>query len=148
MPNTLGGVLDPARDTAFTGTLSSVKGFRSTGTVSDSGIGYGTGAGGTVTQATSKSTGVTLNKLCGAITMNGAALSNGAEVGFTVTNSLVRANDVPVVAIKSGATADSYQVTVDAVADGSFRISVSNCSSGSLSEAIVLSYVIVRGVSS
>src|SRR5882672_9299987 len=37
-------------------------------------LGYATGAGGAVTQATDKSTAVTLNKICGAITMNGAAL--------------------------------------------------------------------------
>ena len=37
------------------------------------GIGYATGAGGTVTQATSKSTAVILNKLTGAITMNAAS---------------------------------------------------------------------------
>ena len=37
--------------------------------------GYVTGEGGAVTQATSKSTAVTLNKKCGTVTMNGAALS-------------------------------------------------------------------------
>ena len=36
-------------------------------------------SGGAVTQATSKSTGVTLNKPCGAITTHNAALADGAE---------------------------------------------------------------------
>lgn len=108
-------------------------------------FGYTAGDGGAVTQATSKSTGVTLNKATGAITMNNAALAAAAEVGFTVTNSEVGANDIPVVAIKSGATADSYTVTVDAVAAGSFRISVGNTSAGSLSEALVLNFAVIKG---
>lgn len=98
----------------------------------------------TVTQATSKSTGVTCTGTRGTITMNGAALAAAAEVGFTVTDTLMAATDVAVVNVKSGATADSYQVTVDAVAAGSFRISVSNASAGSLSEAIVLNFKVVK----
>ena len=54
--------------------------------------------GGAVTQATSKSTGVTLNKPCGAITMHNASLAGDAEVSFTVTNSEVAATDVVLVA--------------------------------------------------
>jgi hypothetical protein len=97
----------------------------------------------TVTQGTSKSTGVTINKAAGTITMHNASLAAAGEVGFTVTNSKVKATDVPVVAIKSGATADSYHTQVDAVADGSFRISVSNLTAGALGEALVLNFVIV-----
>jgi hypothetical protein len=110
------------------------------------GLGYSTGAGGTVTQATSKSTGVTLNKVTGTITMNNAQLNAGVSVGFTLTNSAIAATDIPVVAIKSGATADSYNVTVDAVAAGSCRISVQNKSGGNLSEALVLSFAVIKGV--
>ena len=40
--------------------------------------------GGTVTQATNKSTGVTLNTESGQITMNNAQLDAGTEVTFTV----------------------------------------------------------------
>lgn len=111
-----------------------------------SGIGYTTGAGGTVTQATDKSTGVTLNKVCGAITMNGAALNAGVEVSFTVTNSAVGANDVIVVNHSSAGTAGSYLVGVSAVAAGSFVITVTNASAGNLSEAIVLSFAVIKGV--
>lgn len=111
------------------------------------GVGYGTGAGGTVTQATSKSTGVTLSNLSGAITMNAASLAAGASVGFLVTNTLCAATDVPVVAIKSGATADGYETSVDAVNTGSFRISVRNKTGGALAEAIVLNVNIFKGVS-
>ena len=115
-------------------------------TSATAGVGYGTGAGGAVTQATSKSTGVTLNTICGAITMNNAALAGAAEVGFTVTNSAVAARDVVVLSIASVATADSYTATVDAVAAGSFRISVGNVTAGSLSEAIVINFAVIKAV--
>lgn len=113
---------------------------------SSNGIGYVTGTGGTVTQQTNKSTGVTLDKPCGTITMNNAALNAGVSVGFTVTNNKVAATDVPWVVIKSGATADSYSVQVDAVAAGSFRISLRNYTGGNLSEAVVLSFALLKAV--
>jgi hypothetical protein len=109
-------------------------------------VGYATGAGGTTTQATSKSTGVTLSKLCGQITMNAAALAAGAAVGFTLTNTQIAATDVVVVNIASGATANSYTVTVDAVAAGSCHILLHNISAGSLSEAVVLNVAVIKAV--
>jgi hypothetical protein len=104
--------------------------------------------GGTVTQATSKSTGVTLNAASGQITMNGAALGAGAEVSFTVTNSEVAATDVVVVNHGSAGTAGSYLVQANTLAAGSFKITVANVSAGSLSEAIVLNFVALKGASS
>jgi len=112
----------------------------------ESAVGYSTGTGGTVTQASSKSTGVTLNKRCGQITMNNASLSAAAEVSFTLTNSTIAATDVVMVCIGSGATAGAYNVQCDAVAAGSCRISVGNMSSGSLSEALVLNFVVIKAV--
>jgi hypothetical protein len=121
-----------------------------TGLVTSSGtagIGYATGAGGTVTQATSKSTGVTLNKISGQITMNGAALAAAAEVAFTLTNSTIAATDVVIVNIQSVGTAGAYLVSVGAVANGSCSITVSNASAGSLSQAIVLNFAVIKSVS-
>lgn len=128
----------------FTNAITSASSIKSTSATA--GIGYGTGAGGTVTQATSKSTGATLNTVSGQITMNGAALAAAAEVSFTLTNSAVAATDVVMVSIASGATAGAYSVQCDAVAAGSCRISVGNRSTGSLSEAIVLNFVVIKGV--
>ncbi len=108
-----------------------------------SGIGYTTGS--TVTQATNKSTGVTINALSGKITMNGAALAAGAEASFLVTNNTVGANDVPVVAVSSGGTANTYMVGVHTVSAGSFTIIVTNVSTTSRSEAIVLNFAIIKG---
>jgi hypothetical protein len=101
--------------------------------------------GGVVTQATSKSTGVQLDRRAGQITMHNASLAAAAEVSFTLTNSHIGAADIPVVAIASGGTADSYIVSVGAVAAGSCVIQVSNCSAGSLGEALVLNFGIIKG---
>ena len=128
----------------FTNAITSASSIKSTSATA--GIGYGTGAGGTVTQATSKSTGATLNTVSGQITMNGAALAAAAEVSFTLTNSAIAATDVVMVSIASGATAGAYSVQCDATAAGSCRISVGNRSTGSLSEAIVLNFVVIKAV--
>ena len=104
--------------------------------------------GGTVTQATSKATGVTLNKPSGQITMDDAALAAAAEVSFTVTNSEIAATDVVLVNHGSAGTAGAYLVQANTIAAGSFAITVANLSAGSLGEAIVLNFVAFKGSSS
>lgn len=113
-----------------------------------SGIGYATGAGGTVTQSTSKSTGVTLNKACGQITMNNAALAAGANVAFTVTCSACAAADNVILSVASGGTANAYRVNCTAVAAGSFNVNVMNMTAGSLSEAPIIVFSVIKGVTS
>lgn len=110
------------------------------------GLGYGTGAGGTVTQITSKATGVTLNKVCGQVTMQAAALAAGAKVSFVVTDSACAATDIPSVAVVSGGTANAYRASVTAVAAGSFTVTVENITAGSLSEAPVIGFSIGKAV--
>lgn len=109
-------------------------------------FGYTTGAGGTVTQATSKTTAVTLNKITGRITMMNSALAAGAEVAFTLTNSMIAVTDVIIVNVQSVGTAGSYLVSVGAVANGSCSITVSNASAGSLSQAVVLNFAVIKSV--
>ncbi len=106
---------------------------------------YPTGLG-SVTQLTNKSTSVTLNTNAGVITMNNAALLSGVTVGFTVNNSTVGSTDVVIVSIASGATANSYRVEVDAVVSQSFHVSLTNYSGGSLSEAVVLNFAVIKWV--
>jgi hypothetical protein len=124
--------------------VSTVKGTTVLATV---GAGYTTGAGGTVTQATNKSTGVTLNQACGQITMNGAQLNRNTGVTFTLTNSEIAATDVVIVNIASGATANSYTVGVDEVSAGSCEIHLHNHTTGTdLSDTVVLNFVVIKGV--
>lgn len=110
------------------------------------GIGYGSGAGGAVVQGTSKSTGVTLDKVCGTITMHNAELAAAAIVSFTVTNATVAATDVVIIQHDSVATLGKYLVSANTMAAGSFNVTVTNISAGNLSEAIVLRFAIIKAV--
>lgn len=110
-------------------------------------LGYSTGAGGTVTQLTSKATAVTLNKTTGQITTDNDALAAETEVTFTVNNSTVAATDTVIVNLASGGTTNTYIVGVNAVAAGSFNIIIGNMSTTSRSEALVLNFAIIKGVS-
>lgn len=110
-------------------------------------IGYPAGLGGAVTQETSKATGVTMNKVTGAITTHDASLAGGAEVSFVVTNSMVAASDVPVVAIKSGMSTGTYVACVTAVAAGSFTVTIGNLGT-TAGEALVLNFVVLKGAAS
>jgi hypothetical protein len=108
-----------------------------------SGVGYAIGAGGTVTQATSKTTGVTLNKVCGGITMHAAALANNAIVTFVVTCSAVDSVDIPTIAVRSPQSG-KYEAWISGVSTGSFEVSVKNVSGGSLSEAVILNVGLLK----
>lgn len=111
------------------------------------GLGYFTGAGSSVTQITSKSTAVTLNNVVGRITMNNAALGAGGVVSFTVNNNTVAATDLIICHIQSGAADDNtYRIEPHSPGSGTFVIKVTNTSGGSLSEAIVLNYAVIKGV--
>ena len=117
--------------------------------VATSPFGYGgSGTGGTVTQATSRTTGVTLNKLSGQITLFAStALSGHASNEFTLTNSFIDATDVVHVCFASGLTSAQYGVTVTAVSAGSCKITVSNFSnSATPSDTPVLNFVVIKGV--
>lgn len=115
---------------------------------SGSGIGYVTGTGGVVTQATSKSTAVTLSEPTGAITMHNASLSDATTVSFTVTNTTVAATDSVIVNHASGGTAGAYLVWANNITANAFNISVRNVSGGALGEAIVIKVSIIKGANS
>ncbi len=108
------------------------------------GIGYGTGAGGTVTQATSRTTGVTINKVCGSITLVSAAGSASWQ-SFTVTNSAVAATDQVDVCQKSGT--DKYMIHVTAVGSGSFEITFAT-TGGTTTEQPVFTFFVSKAVTS
>jgi hypothetical protein len=79
--------------------------------------------------------------------MNNAALNAGVEVTFAVTNSLVVATDAVLAIHSSAGTAGSYLVNACNVGAGSFNVTVSNASGGNLSEAIVIRFMVFKGVS-
>ncbi|HET8689246.1 MAG TPA: hypothetical protein VFM18_21755 [Methanosarcina sp.] len=112
-------------------------------TTANGGIGYGVGSGGTVTQATNRTTAVTLNKPSGEITLVSAAGSTTWQ-SFTVNNSLVAATDHPTVIQKSGT--DLYEIHVTAVSSGSFRVSFKT-TGGTTTEQPVFRFNISKGSS-
>jgi hypothetical protein len=107
-------------------------------------IGYTAEASGTVTQLTDKSTGVTLNKSAGQITLNNAALANVTNVSFTLTNNTISAKDVIILSVSSGATAGAYNCWISSKTTGSCVITIRNLSGGSLSEAFVLNFAVIH----
>lgn len=129
-----------ATSVAATGALTSSS--------STAGVGYATGSGGTVSQATNKSTAVSLNALNGTVTMNAAALGASTSVSFSINNTTVANEDFANVCIASGATAGSYQLTVDACAANLIRVHLRNTSAGSLSEAVVIKFMVIKGANS
>jgi hypothetical protein len=105
--------------------------------------GYVTGEGGAVSQATSKATGVTLNKRCGQITLNGASLAAATTVSFTLTNSTIVATDIVVLNHVSVGNLGDYALNARAAA-GSATIAVRNLTAGSLSDALVVGFAVIK----
>lgn len=107
-----------------------------------SGIGYATGAGSTITQTGSRTSGVTINTVSGAITLVSAAGSATVQ-SFTVTNSAVVATDVIIVNQKSGT--DLYRIDVTNVGASSFQISFAT-TGGTTTEQPVFNFAVIKGV--
>ena len=121
--------------------------FTGTNVLATTTLGYTTGSGGTVTQASNKSTAVTLNKATGQITLNGAALAANTNVAFTLTNSTIAAHDILVFNHVSAGTIGAYNFNAVA-SSGSAVVTVRNTTGGSLSEAPVVSFAVIKAVTS
>jgi hypothetical protein len=111
------------------------------------GVGYKAGAGGTVTQGSSATTGVTLSKPSGQITTYAENIAAAAEVQFTVTNTTVAAVDTVSVSIASGSTGGTTIASVTAVADGSFQITLTNLhASTAETGTLVINFNVIKGI--
>ena len=118
------------------------QGVRSSG---PDGIGYAAGAGGSVTQITSKATGATLNKICGQVTTHNASLAAATIVSFVLTNTTIAATDVLILNHVSGGTPGSYTLNARCGA-GSATIDIRNNTAGALAEAVVISFAVIKAV--
>lgn len=108
-------------------------------------LGYGPGAGGSVTQATSKSTAVTLNKPCGRITLSAEAMAAGAVIQFALNDSLITPNSVIALSMaESGPGLTSYKYWSMA-AIGKAYICVQNIFAYTLSDALQINFTIIKG---
>ena len=108
-------------------------------------IGYTTAAQGAVTQATSKSTDVTLNSSMGRITMNAASLAANTAVSFNLNNSLIGTNDLIIVNVSGGGTTGAYTSYVSSLASGVAVLTLRNLTGGALAEAVILNFAIIHG---
>lgn len=132
--------------TPSTGAFTTVTASTSVLSTGTGGVGYATGAGGTVTQLTSRTAPVTLSKLSGRITLYSTTTTAGTITSFTVTNTLVAATDTVIVNIGSGATADRYVISVASVSAGAFRIQIHNVVAVGTAEAPVVNFSVIKGV--
>ena len=111
---------------------------------SSTGVGYATGSGGVVTQLTSRTTGVTLSKLTGRITLFTTTLAAVTSQTFVLTNTFISATDVVLINHVSGGTLGLYNFAV-VPSNGSASITIrNNSASTSASEAPVLQFVVVK----
>ena len=109
-----------------------------------SSIGYASGAGGTVTQTTSKSTGVTLNRPTGRILMHGESMPASGLVEFVLTNSAILSTDLLVFNVVSGATQAAYEINCRP-SNGSAVVEVRNRTAGALAESLVIAFCVIKG---
>lgn len=103
---------------------------------------------GTVTQATSITTGVTLNKPAGVITTQSASAAADAAHTFTVTNSFVATDSVILANIcdyaGTIATNGNPNVIVDNITAGTFDIIITNThGTNALSGALKIAFTIL-----
>lgn len=106
--------------------------------------------GGTVTQVTSITTGVTLNTHSGQITtVTAPSIAAGAEATFTVTNNRVSSTDTVIVNVATQFTDGFVIAFVSAVANGSFDITLSNLAGvGVTAGTAVINFAVIGGSSS
>lgn len=136
-------------DVVFTGSFSGITSITSNEFLAVEQFGFTTGNGGAVTQATSRTTGVTLNAPCGQITLVADDIPGLNSQEFTLTNSYIAATDVVMVSFASGLTSAQYDVTVTATAAGSCKISVHNVNNTATNvDSPVINFVIIKSVTS
>lgn len=130
------------------GSIVAAASIKSTGPTA--GIGYATGAGGTVSQGSGsgKATAVTLNTITGKITMDSATLNAATIVSFTFNNSAIVSTDQIVTSHESGGTTGAYTINCRATGSGTAACDVRNNTAGNLGEAIVIRYSVVKSVNS
>ena len=144
---TLPKIVNASGNNTFMARYSSGSGNYEELVTTTTGLGFYTGAGGTAPAGATKATAFTLNTLCGRITTAADALAANTAVSATWTNSKIAATDVVILNHSSGGTLGSYHYNV-ACGSGTATLTIRNISSGSLSEALVFNFVVIKGVTS
>jgi hypothetical protein len=109
------------------------------------GIGYTTGAGGTVTQVGTKSDPVTLHKPTGRITTAASSISANSSVDFVLFSDSITAGDIVLLNfIEPIASFGSYLLMARTTSNGAARILIRNLTGSPLAEVLQISYVIIK----
>ena len=145
---TLAKIVDAAANNTFLARSTTGAGDYEALVTTTTGLGFYTGAGGMVTQASTKATAFTLNNMCGQITTAADSLTHSTTVSATWTNSKIAATDVVIINHKSGGTIGAYLFNVSCGAGTATLYITNNQTSGTLSEGLVLSFVVIKGVTS
>jgi hypothetical protein len=147
-------VADTSGNTAIGGTLAVTGASTLTGAVTAAEAGGNVTAkgfkisdGGTVTQATNITTGVTLSKTTGQITtVTAPSIAAAAEATFTVTNTLVAATSIVLVAVADQFDDGLVVATVSAIGSGTFDITLTNLSAAAVSAgSAVINFAVFEG---
>jgi len=118
--------------------------FKANSKISAAGIGYGTGAGATISQLTSRTTPVTINAPCGTITLFNTTATAGQVTTFTVNNTIVDPTDVVTVSVKTAT--GIHMASVTSTATDSFTVSVFTPAAVAVAEAPVLNFAVIKSV--
>ena len=141
------GTPTPAVKLDVVGAIASTGAITSAAQVASSsptaGVGYSTGAGGTVTQLTSRTTPVTINKICGNIVLFTAA-GVATYTSFVVNNTTVGINDTIIVTTVGGS--NNYFAYANKIVDAtSFQIHFIS-TSGTASDTPTINFSIIKSV--
>jgi hypothetical protein len=105
-------------------------------------LGYSTGSGGNVVQATSKTTAVTLNKSAGRITTAATSMTTNQSMYFTLNNTQISANDV--VVLNASGRNSAYLVTTQSVHAGNANVRIVNVTAGTLAETVDINFAVIK----
>jgi len=118
--------------------------FISKSKIAQAGIGYGTGAGSTAIQGTSRTTSVTINAPCGTITLFNTTATAGQLTTFTVNNTIVDPTDVVTVSVKTAT--GFHMASVTSTTTDAFTVSVYTPNAVAVAEAPVLNFAVIKSV--
>ena len=145
---TLPKIVNASGNNTFMARYSSGSGNYEELVTTTTGLGFYTGAGGMVTQLTTKATAFTLSNMCGQIITASDGLAHSTTVSATWTNTKIAATDVVIINHKSGGTIGSYAFNV-VCNSGTATLYIRNIeTTGTLSEPLTLNFVVIKGVTS
>lgn len=110
-------------------------------------IGYGKGAGNSVTQTGNKDSSVTINQPSGRIKTSNQSIAAGDIATFVLNNSSITDSDVLVANVRFSPSNNGrhYSVNVTNIENGSCQINIKNNQNVALAESIEINFCVISG---